>query len=186
MGRVAAVVSGARATGFRMASGRLSCSPQSRLRRETVACGEPKMFGKLFGWVTRSALHAITNRSQAPKNLSFAAILCARMDSNHHRLHRTRPYSEDVDASAGVQIVHFVLLPGRMGRIGRSECCHDVATPRTAEGLGAEFTGALCGVSTSCGPCRRYFLFFIDRAGGARVITWVCCGSVPVGAAGGR
>jgi hypothetical protein len=32
------------------------------------------MFGKLFGWATRPALHVITNGSQATKNLPFAAI----------------------------------------------------------------------------------------------------------------
>ncbi len=37
--------------------------------------------------------------------------------------------------SASVRIVRFVWFPGRMGRIGRSECCHDVARERSARGL---------------------------------------------------
>jgi hypothetical protein len=39
-----------------------------------------------------------------------------------------QPYSSAPYASARVQIVRFVRDRGRMGSIGRSECCHDVAT----------------------------------------------------------
>jgi hypothetical protein len=71
---------------------------------------------------------------------------CAREDSNLHELsaHKALNLNSGVsDASAGRKIGRFVRALGRIGRIWRGVCSHDVLTaPALRLGLGADLTAA--------------------------------------------
>ena len=116
-------------------SGRLSSSGPEKRRQILRMCHDSCHVG----------IDAITNRSQAAKTHHLQAFTCARVDSNHHGPfgpQGPQPCPRPQDASASVQIVCFVRFPGRIGRNGRSECCHDVATAWPVKSPPASYAAA--------------------------------------------